>query len=377
MKKVKLLQITHDLSIGGLQQVVLNICKYIDRSIFDVSILCLRSTGEYAHDLEEMGINIACLDRSGTAKDYFNFLKIRKFLLAGEFNIIHTHNTEPFIDGTLSALISNVKTLIHTDHARNFPDHKHYMFAEWVMSHFAYRVVGVSEHTAYNLIRYESINPSKVVVIKNGIDCEKYSPKVDSGNLRDSLDIDGNFPILGLCVRLSKQKGIVYLLRALPEVIKIFPKTRLVIVGSGREEKFLKNLSHEIGVDKNVIFLGARTDIPQLIKLFDIYVLPSLWEGLPMVVLESMATGCPIIATDVGGNGSVIQHNINGSLIPPKKPAAISNEIIRLSSDPSLRRRYMDNGLDTVHKDYCAQIMTRKYESLYLRKCNDGNCSVL
>jgi len=377
MKKLRLLQITHDLSIGGLQQVVLNICKYIDKSIFDVSVLCLRHTGAYAQYLEDMGINITCLERSGTVKDYFNFLKIRKFLLAGQFDIIHTHNTEPFIDGTLSALISNVKTRIHTDHARNFPDLKRYMCAEWLMSHFAYRVVGVSEHTAHNLIRYESINPAKVVVIKNGIDCEKYSPEVDPGDLRQRIGIDGCFPILGLCVRLSRQKGIVYLLRSLPEVIDSFPHTRLVIVGSGHDEDHLRNLSYELGIDKNVIFLGARTDIPKLIKLFDIYVLPSLWEGLPMVVLEAMATGCPIIATDVGGNGSVIHHNRNGSLIPSENPAAIASEVIRLSSNPSLRRRYTVNGLDTVHQEYCAQIMTSKYESLYLRQCHEGNCAIL
>ena len=123
--------ITHDLAIGGLQQVVVNLCRTIDRDKFDVSVLCLRALGEFALEVEKLGIKVFFLpQKKGT--DYFSFFKVAKILRREKIEVIHTHNTQPFIDGTIGALLSGVKTIVHTDHARSFPDKRRYMFTEWV-----------------------------------------------------------------------------------------------------------------------------------------------------------------------------------------------------------------------------------------------------
>ena len=366
--KIKLMQITHDLAIGGLQQVVVNLCKNIDRDKFDVSVLCLRRKGEFAPEIEKMGIKVFTIPRKADKVDYLAFLKVAKILRQEKTDVIHTHNTQPFIDGTIAAMISGVKTIVHTDHARDFPDKRRYMFAEWMMSQFAYKVVGVSEHTSKNLMKYEKISSKKIMTIMNGIDESKHNVTIDKKKKRRELGVNQDGPIIGVGVRLTEQKGITYLLQAMPTVIEKYSDITLIIAGEGPLGNKLRSEAISRGIDKNVLFVGPRLDMPELLKLFDLYVLPSLWEGLPMVLLEAMAAGCPIVATDVGGNYMAVKHGVNGSLIKPKDSIKFSYEVIRLLKDKYSRMQYSKNGIKVFHEKFSADIMTRKYEKLYLRE---------
>jgi len=367
MKRHKIMQVTHDLNIGGLQQVVVNICRKINRDIFDVSVLCLRDGGPFVSDIEELGIKVSVLPQKSHGTDYFSFLKVAEIFKRNKIEIIHTHNTQPLVDGTIGALLSGVKTIVHTDHARSFPDKKRYMFAEWAMSHFVYKMVGVSDHTVQNLSSYEKISPRKLMTIMNGIDEKRYEISIDKELKRKELGIRRSGPIIGLGVRLSEQKGITYLLQAMPELIKVYPEITLVIAGEGPLESDLKKEANQLCIEKSVLFVGPRLDIPELLKLFDLYVLPSLWEGLPMVILEAMAAGCPVVATDVGGNYMAIEHGMNGSLVPPENPIKLAAEIIRVLSDERIHDQYQENGLAAVADRFSAMIMTDRYEQLYLR----------
>jgi len=361
------MQVTHDLAIGGLQQVVVNICRTIDKEGFDILVLCLRDLGEFVPQVKQMGIKVLYLPQKKQGTDYFSFLKVAKIFRREKIDVIHTHNTQPFIDGSIAALLSGVKIIVHTDHARAFPDKKRYMFAEWLMSHFAYKIVGVSEHTSQNLRKYEHISPRKIVTITNGIYGEAYKINLDNGKKRQELGINENGPIIGLCVRLTEQKGITYLLQAMPAIITKIPNITLIIAGDGYLKDKLEEEAVSLKITGNVLFVGPRLDIPELLKLFDLYVLPSLWEGLPMVILEAMAASCPIIATDVGGIKSSIQHGFNGSLVPPKSPEHLSSAIIQILKDENLRQKYIKNGLDTFNTKFTARSMTKQYERIYTR----------
>lgn len=365
--KIRLMQITHDLAIGGLQQVVVNLCGAIDRDTFDLSVLCLRDLGCFAPEVEAMGIPVHFIPQKESGADYLSFLKVAKLLKEQRIEVIHTHNTQPFIDGTIGGLMAGVKTIVHTDHARDFPDKRRYMFAEWAASHFAYRVVGVSDHTSQNLMRYEKISPKKIQTIMNGINGKKFDIAIDREKKRKELGIRGAGPVIGLGVRLAEQKGITYLLNAMPEVIREFPDISLVIAGVGELEADLKQESRSLNLEGNVFFVGPRLDMHELLKLFDLYVLPSLWEGLPMVLLEAMAACCPIVATVVGGNYMAVTHEHNGSLIEARNPGKLAREICRVLKDKDLRDRYVRNSLDIFNQKFSAGIMARQYEKLYLR----------
>lgn len=369
MKKIKLMQITHDLAIGGLQQVVINLCKAINRDIFDLSVLCIREMGVKAAELEQIGIPVMLLPQKRNGSDYFAFLKVAKILKENKTELIHTHNTQPFVDGAIGGVLAGVTNIIHTDHARNFPDKKRYMFAEWVVSHFVKKIVGVSDHTGANLVKYEKISPKKLVTIYNGIDISKYNIKINKEAKKDSLGIGSRSPIIGLGARLSEQKGLTYLLQAMPEVIRVFPDIVLFIAGEGPLEADLKNETERLKINRNVLFAGPRLDFPDILNLFDLFVLPSLWEGFPMVLLEAMAAGCPILSTDVGGVSECIRHDYNGALITPRSNAELSSAIIRLLSNKELMLQYSQNNSRLVSEKYSIENMAREYEKLYLQYC--------
>ena len=366
MKKNRLMIITHDLAIGGLQQVVVNICKTINRDRFDVFVLCLRALGEFVPEIEAMGIKVFFIpQKKGT--DYFSFLKVAKILKDQRIEIIHTHNTQPFVDGTMAALITGVKTIVHTDHARVFPDKIRYMVAEWLMSLFAYKVIGVSDHTAQNLRKYLKISPKKIKTILNGIDPLKYKIQINIGKVKKDLGISSNGPIIGTMGRLVMEKGIPYLLKAMQRVIIEFPNIQLLIVGDGAIRPYLEKEAVDLGVHPNVIFTGSRLDVPELLNLFDLFALSSISEGLPMVLLEAMAAGCSIVATKVGGIPIAIKNGENGSLVSPKNSEKLASAIIALLKDKPLRDKYVANGHKIFKENYDARIMTKQYEQLYMR----------
>jgi glycosyltransferase involved in cell wall biosynthesis len=366
-QRIRLAQITHDLRIGGLQQVVVNICRTIDREKFDVIVICLRALGEFVPEVERMGIKVRLVPQRQKGTDYFSFLKLANILKEEKIEVIHTHNTQPFFDGAIAGLLAGVKTIVHTDHARNFPDKRRYMFAEWLVSHFAYKIVGVSDHTCRNLVRYEKISKKKIMTIMNGIDLTRYKVEIDQQRKRMELGLNGKGPIIGLAGRLVEAKGVRYLLQAMTDVVPLFPNITLLIAGDGPLQDELKKMSVDLGIERRVLFTGPRLDMPELMKLFDIYVSPSISEGLPMVLLEAMAAGCPIIATEVGGVPMAVHHGENGSLVRPENPKALSSEIVRLLSNKEVRQQYSENGMTLAGEKFSAEVMTRNYEKLYLR----------
>lgn len=367
-RRLRLLQITHDLDLGGLQQVIYNLCRTLDRSRFEIFVLCLREKGLFASDVEALGIPVFLLEKNAKGPDYFAFRKVAKLMRELRIDVVHTHNTQPFFDGTIGAMLAGVRTVIHTDHARDFPDKLRYMIAEWLMSLYAYRVVGCSEHTSQQLMRYEKISKRKIVTIPNGIDGSRFDLSIDRAAKRRELGIGAEGHIIGLAVRLSDQKGITFLLRAMPSVLAKHPDTTLLIAGNGDLRADLEREAKDLGVASQVKFCGPRKDIPELLKLLDLYVLPSKWEGLPMVILEAMAAGCPVVATNVGGNATAVVDGVTGALVPPQDPSALAQAIVRLLDSPDLLKSYAANGRARFYERFSADIMARQYEQLYLRQ---------
>lgn len=373
--KIRIMQITHDLQIGGLQQVVVNICRTIDREKFEVVVLCLRELGELVTDIEKLGIKVILLEQENRT-DYLSFLKVVKIFKDEKIDVIHTHNTQPFIDGTLAALLSKVKTIVHTDHARKFPDKRRYMFAEWLVSHLAYKVVGVSVHTTENLRKYEKISKKKLTTIVNGIDESVYEISIDQRQKKIEIGIEEDSYVLGLGVRLVEQKGVSCLINAMMRIRKKVPNVILIIAGDGEYKPELEKLVAELGLDAHVKFLGPRKDIPELLKIMDLYVLPSYSEGLPMVILEAMASGCPIVSTDVGGISTAIEHDVNGLLVRPGSAEELTEAVVTLLDDQEKRNTFSKNGKRIFEERFSAKKMIKEYQKLYLEGYSKSRAEV-
>ncbi|MGI9628607.1 MAG: glycosyltransferase, partial [Longimicrobiales bacterium] len=166
----RVLQVTEDLGVGGLERVIATLCRNLDPRRFDPAVVCLRDGGEFADELELEGVPIFQLPYDPSRADYFAFRQVARILRRHHVDVVHTHNTGAFVAGGVGALLARTPTLIHTDHARDFPDKLRYVVAENLLSRLAHRVVGVSEHTTENLVRYERLPRKKLVTIHNGID---------------------------------------------------------------------------------------------------------------------------------------------------------------------------------------------------------------
>ncbi len=364
-QKIKVLQITANLGIGGLERVVVNLSKGLDPKKYEVVVCCLKFKGKFAKELEKRGIRVHLIPQKEKGTDYFAFWKLKDIIRQEKPAIVHTHNSNSLVDGVIASILTRVPVVIHTDHARKFPDTRRTMIAERILSLYINKIIAVSEETKNNLMKYEHIPVHKIAIINNGIDGSKYDITIDHEAKIKELGLEKFKYRVGLGVRLTAQKGITHLINAVPDVLEKFPDTAFVIAGSGYLLEDLQEQATKLQIEKNVFFIGPRLDMPEILQILDIYVLPSEWEGLPLVLLEAMAARKAIIATDVGAVSKAIEHQQCGYLVPPKDPQEISNKIISLLNSAKLRNDFANKAYNKFHNHFDIQHMIDGYTQIY------------
>lgn len=364
-RPVRVLHIVPDLGVGGLPRVVETLCTATDRERFDVGVLCLEYVGALGESLRERGFHVDIVPNAHHPDRLAPF-KVTGYLLRRRVDVVHTHNTQAFLEGLPGALVARVPVRIHTDHARKYPDHQKLILAERIMARFATRIVAVSDTTAQDLQRYQKIPASRISIIANGVEGQQFSRPLNVAAKRRELGIPPEGPVVGLSARLVEEKGITYLLQAMPRLLQRFPDLHVLIAGEGQLMDSLIAEARRLGVAGQVHFLGLRRDIPDLLRALDIFLLPSVSEGLPMALLEAMAAGLPLIATEVGGVATAVCHGVNGLLIPPANPNAISSAVETLLTDRERLRAFGGASRRLFAERFSAEAMARAYETLYL-----------
>lgn len=367
-RRLRVLHVVPDLAVGGLPRVVETLCRTTDTESFDVQVLCLNFLGQIAEQLRADRFVVHDLVRPRPGPDYFASRRVARLLRDQQIDVVHSHNTQAFIHGGLAVLSSGVSTLVHTDHARVFPDKLRYTVAERLLSTLAWRVVGVSENTTENLHRYVRIPRQKLLTIPNGIEARLFEAPVDRLAVRASLGIPSDAELLILGARLEPQKGMSFLLRAVAQLAATRPRVHLVLAGEGSLRESLGAEARALGIEARVHFVGVRLDMPALLRAAEIFVLPSLWEGLPMIVLEALAASCPIVASAVGGVPSAVKDGRTGVLVPPSDVDALARALHRLLDSPATREVLARQGRALFDEAFSAQAMTRRYEALYRRE---------
>ena len=367
--KINIMQITHDLNIGGLQRLVVDISRHLDKARYQVTVCALREGGILEKELANDNIKVIKLPAARNGVDYLAFWKLYKILRDERPHIIHTHNTQPFAEGSLAAFLAGVPVCIHTEHGRQFPDKKRYMLAERFFSYYVDQIIAVSDSAKKDLVEYEKIRPDKIQVIMNGIDGDKYTVNIDRNRKLKDLGIDNRYDfILGFVGRLSPEKGLTYLLKAMRLVVDKYPAALLLIAGEGVLLGDLRKETEQLNLNNNIMFLGPRSDIPEIMKLLDIFVLPSLREGLPLVLLEAAAASLPIVATDVGGNKEIVTDGLNGFLVKPEDEQSLFRAIEYFIINEEMRKHYGQHSFDAFGNRFSIDSMMQAYEDIY-HKC--------
>jgi glycosyltransferase involved in cell wall biosynthesis len=224
-------------------------------------------------------------------------------------------------------------------------------------------VVAVSHDLRRTLLRDVHLT-RPVRVIHNGIDGARYRFSSES-TVRLDLGVARDDFLIGTGVVLSKQKGIPYLLEAARRVLAEDSKARFVIAGDGPMRQELEQMAAQLRLGDGVRFLGYRNDIPHFVSALDLYVLPSLWEGLPLALLEAMAIGKPIVATQVGGNAEVVEDGVNGYIVPPRDPVALAQAILRVRRDPAFAEQVRHVNVQKFDVQFSVGAMVKAHEQLF------------
>ncbi|MEO7157774.1 MAG: glycosyltransferase, partial [Vicinamibacterales bacterium] len=267
--------------------------------------------------------------------------------------------------GCLAAKLARVPRLVHSEHGRTFSDRKVRFVAQRWMSRFAHSIFAVSEQLKGDLVRHVGISPSRIDVLHNGVDLTRFAASIPSAAARQELGIGTEAVVVGSVGRLVAVKNYELLLRA--AAATRLPGLQVVLIGDGPERAKLIALSEHLGIGRRVHFLGHREDVSRLLGTFDIFVLPSLSEGMSNTLLEAMAHGVAPLVSDVGGNTEIVRHGATGLVFESGNEAMLADQIRRLGADEAERRRLGRAALARVSESFALDGMIKRYEDLYAR----------
>lgn len=363
-RKINVIHLVEELTIGGLEKVLTAIVLNLKKKKYNVSVWCLREGGFFADKLIKEGIDVKILQIS-TSRNPLSIYKLYKLLKSHRFDIIHTHAYSAGTIGRISAFLAGIPVIISHNHSVYDYYNKYYHFVEWFLSHITDRIICISNIVNRFANETQRINAKKLITIYNGIDsvCSSAGKKVSS--LRKELGIPINHSVICTIAHMEEHKGLAYLLESASLLLESRSDICFLLVGEGTLKEELKELSVSLKIDKNVIFTGERSDIPEILSLIDIFVLPSIREGLPLTILEAMDCGKPIIATNVGGISEVVTDGVNGKLVPPKDPEALYSAMNGLLDDREMLEKMGNNGKRVCNESFNSKAMVGKIEELY------------
>ena len=364
-RPVHVCQLVHGLEVGGVEIMVLNLVERLDPHQYHVTIACLDLLGTLSGRAREKGIEVELVPRR-PGIDWSYPARLAKFLKERRVDVLHLHNPTPFFYGALAGRLARIPCVVYTEHGRDLSRGWKVRLAHRILARFVDRIVVVAEHGRRLLMEGEGVDGRKITRIYNGIDGRQFD-HVQGGNspgrLAAILGTAGL--VVGIVARLDPIKNHRALFEAFRMLIPRLPEITLLVVGDGAARAELEAAAGRLGITSKVRFLGARSDVPQLLHAMDLFVLPSHSEGLSLTLIEACASGKPIVATDVGGNGEVVQDGYNGLLVAPDNPKALADAMYRVLSAPQRAREMGTNGRAKFARDFTLDAMVGGYLRLY------------
>lgn len=363
-QRIYVLQFITELSTGGAQTVLLNLLSGIDRSQFKVTVVCLyNGDGAVAEQIKKRGFTV--IDLHMQHKWQLDALW-RLLLVCRRENpaILHTWMFHPNVLGRVIGRLAGVKRILNSEHTMG-QESRMRLRLNRLTSVWADKIICVSESIA-EFARTRICLPSdKLVIIPNGVELEQFAHLPNASASRHRFDLPMEQFIIGAVGRPRPVKGYVYLIDAFAELAKGNQLLHLLFVGDGPDRPSLEAKVTALGLADRVTFLGDQVDIPGVLAGVDLLVSSSLWEGLPMVVLEAMAAGVPVVATNVGGTPELVIHEETGLLVEPQDVAGLAKAIQRLHTDATFRQRLAIAGQSFVCEQYSVVENVKRTQQLY------------
>jgi glycosyltransferase involved in cell wall biosynthesis len=353
--------------VGGAEDLVAAIVRGLDPQRFKAVAASLGPPGPVGQELRTGGYEVVSLGLDIKRLSAWRIVgAVRRWLIADPPDILHTHLYHPSFYGRLGALglgLAGVVAAVHNSYSRvKFHRRMWNFLLGWATD----RVLVGSVQVWRDVRRYDGVPASRLLLMPYGIPLAELDPPLSQQEARKRLGLSERHLVIGAVGRLEEQKGHALLLAVLPELQRQIPNLAVLLVGEGRKEEALRRRVQELGLGNTVRFLGTRRDLPEIYRALDIFVQPSLWEGLPLALLKAMGAGLPVVGTRVSGSQEAIVDGINGCLVAPGDPDGLAQAILKLHCDPEVRRRLGEAARRTVVAQYSVEAMVQRLEELYL-----------
>jgi glycosyltransferase involved in cell wall biosynthesis len=313
-------------------------------------------------ELERSGVETVRLDRR-SSWSVLPWARLYRLLAAERIDVVHAHMPRASVPGSILARLARVPVVVSHEHGSWLDGKRVRPFLDRnVVARLSTTMLAVSEWDRRQLIEHEGIPPAQILVLPNGI---APPPPGGRAELAD-LDAPPGTAVIGAVGRLFEVKGYDYLIRAVALLKAQGRSVRCVVLGEGPEEQRLKRLIADVGVGDEVRLIGHRQNVAEIVRGLDVAVLPSRAEGSPLVVLEYMALGAPIVATAVGGVPELVEDGVHGLLIQPRDPNALARAIGRLLDDRTLAARLGAAAQERQRAEHDLGTVVNRLEHLYL-----------
>lgn len=370
--------------LSGVQRVCLDELSRLDSSVFEKFLIC-KGPGKLSEEAERVGVKciyIAELRRDiNPFWDLMALCKLYTIIKKYKFDIIHTHSSKPGVLGRIAARLNKVNFIVHTVHGFSFPAAKNkcQYFIYWIMEKIggACGDILICLHDddakiAENILK---IKKHKILVIKNGIDTTKFCKKdsVDTLELRKLYGIEQDKDVsIGMIGRLWPQKNPMLLLRAAKEICSKYNNVKFFFVGDGELRNSMLQFIASHKLERHINLCGWCNDVNGYLNLFDVFVLPSLWEGMPLAILEAESCSLPCIVSDIQGNRDLVKHETDGFLFSLEQSGELEFYLEKLINDKALRLRMGTNAREKILAKYRIEDRIRVLEKIYISAYNNS-----
>jgi glycosyltransferase involved in cell wall biosynthesis len=366
MSKINLLYVITKLELGGAQKQLLSLIRGLDKQVYNIYLFSAKDglLMDEARALDGLVLKRSrFLERKiNPIMDLLALCEIYGFIKKNKIQIVHTHSSKAGILGRLAAGLAKTKIIIHTVHGWSFHDYQShpanfcYLSFERICAVFTTKIIVVSDWDKAKGLKSGVGTIGQYALIRYGIDYGSFQDHSRSAAVRKSLGLEGVKLVVGMIACFKPQKAPLDFVKLASAVGKDFPEAKFVMIGDGVLLEKTRVLIRETDLEGRVILAGWRQDIPAILSCFDLFVLTSLWEGLPIVVLEAMAAGVALIATHTGGIAEVVDCGRNGYLVKAHDITSLQgrveellkngqkrNEFIRLSRKVAAREEFSIN----------------------------------
>ncbi len=369
MKRLKVLHLTKSEGLYGAERVILNLLAHFGAERFDVRLATFVEDRDPHRELLEeaarRGIKTTAI-RCRKRLDAQTWRELLRLLKANEIDVLHCHEIKSRFYGLLAAKQLKLP-IVATNHNWIRKNFLVSVFESWdaFALRFFDRVIAVSEEVRQLMLKL-GVPAQAMSVVANGIAGRELNHRRNGElNLRERWGIASHERVVGAVGRLSVEKGAKYFLEAAKIVLAKEPNVRFLLVGDGPQARVLKEYAQTLGIERHVIFTGFQPEVAAFYALMEIFALTSLREGTPMALLEAMAAGVPVVATNVGGVPQIVRHRDNGMLAPAQEAPKIAEALTHLLRHREEAARLAMNAQRTIHEKYSAAAMARRYENIY------------